>query len=157
MPFVPAVLIWRAELVPPALAPWLCAAILISALYNFTRRDLKTEDNYFRGCPALWNVVALYLFVTQPAPAAAVALAALAALTFTSVPVVHPFRVRDYGAWLPLLSLVWAAATLALLWPGWSAGIRAALFWTSVVLVVILLGLGALRGLRGPRTAPAGA
>ena len=45
--FVPTVLIWRAELVPPALAPWLAAAILISALYNFARRDMKTEDNYF--------------------------------------------------------------------------------------------------------------
>jgi phosphatidylcholine synthase len=152
--FVPAVLIWRAELVPPALAPWLCAAILISALYNFTRRDLKTEDNYFRGFPALWNVVAFYLFVTQPAPAAsAVIVAAFAALTFTSVPFVHPFRVRDFGAWLPILALVWAAATLALLWPGWSPGVRAALFWTSAILAVILLGLGALRGVRGPRPA----
>ena len=156
--FVPAVLIWRAELVPPALAPWLCAAILVSALYNFTRRDLKTEDNYFRGFPALWNVAAFYLFVAQPAPAAAaVVVLALAALTFTSVPVVHPFRVRDYGAWLPLLSMVWAGATLALIWPGWSPGVRSALFWTSVVLVAILLGLGVLRGLRGPPAAPAGA
>ena len=153
--FVPAVLIWRAELVPPDLAPWLCSAILISALYNFTRRDLKTEDNYFRGFPALWNVVAFYLFVTQPVPAAAaIIVAAFAALTFTSLPFVHPFRVRDYGAWLPVLALAWAAATLALLWPDWSRGVRSALFWLSAVLAVVLLGLGAFRAFRGPRPAP---
>src|SRR4051794_28243125 len=45
--FVPAVFLWRAQLVPPAAAPWLAAIILVSALYNFTRRDLKTPDHYF--------------------------------------------------------------------------------------------------------------
>ena len=156
--FVPTVLIWLAGLVPPALAPWLAAAILVSALYNFARRDMKTEDNYFRGFPALWNVVAFYLFVVRPGPeAGAVVVLALAALTFTSVPFVHPFRVRDYGRWLPVLALAWAAATLALLWPDWQSPVRTALFWASTLLVLVLLGLGFLRGLRGPaRPAAAG-
>ena len=149
--FVPTVLIWRAELVPAMLAPWLAAAILISALYNFTRRDMKTEDNYFRGFPALWNVVAFYLFVARPGlDAGAVLVVALAALTFTSVPFVHPFRVRDYGRWLPVLALAWAAATLALLWPDWSAGTRTALSWASAALGLLLIALGLLRGVRGP-------
>jgi phosphatidylcholine synthase len=150
--FVPAVLIWRAELVPAALAPWLAAAILISALYNFTRRDLKTDDHYFRGFPALWNVVAFYLFVTRPAPeTAAIVVAALAALTFTSVPVVHPFRVTDYGRWLPLLALAWAVATIALVWPGWSPGAWGLCAAVSFATLAALTGLGLLRGLRGAR------
>ena len=152
--FVPAVLIWRAELVPRALAPWLVSAILVSALYNFTRRDLKTEDNYFRGFPALWNVAAFYLFVTRPGPeVGAVIVASLAALTFTSLPVVHPFRVRDYGVWLPVLALAWAGTTLALIWPGWSWQAWLALFWASTILVLLLLGLGLVRAIRGPRPA----
>jgi len=152
--FVPTVLIWRAELVPPALAPWLAAAILISALYNFARRDMKTEDNYFRGFPALWNVVAFYLFVARPGPeAGAIIVVALAALTFTSVTFVHPFRVRDYGRWLPVLALLWAIVTLALLRPGWAPQLRTGLTWASALLVLFLLGLGLLRSLRGPRPA----
>ena len=152
--FVPTVLIWRAELVPPALAPWLAAAILVSALYNFARRDMKTEDNYFRGFPALWNVVAFYLFVARPGPeAGAVIVVALAALTFTSVTFVHPFRVRDYGRWLPILALLWAIVTLALLRPGWTPQLRTGLTWASALLVLVLLGLGLLRSLRGPRAA----
>jgi phosphatidylcholine synthase len=152
--FVPTVLIWRAELVPPALAPWLAVAILISALYNFARRDMKTEDNYFRGFPALWNVVAFYLFVARPGPEAGAAIVvALAALTFTSVTFVHPFRVRDYGRWLPVLALTWATVTLALLRPGWSPELRTGLAWASALLVVVLIGLGFLRSLRGPRPA----
>jgi phosphatidylcholine synthase len=150
--FVPAVLIWRAGLVPGTLAPALIAAILVSALYNFTRLDMKTPDNYFRGFPALWNLVAFYLFVTRPSPEwAALAIALLAALTFAPVHFVHPFRVRDYGRWLPLLACLWAAATAALLWPGWSEGARAGLLGVSVASGAALLALGLLRTARGPR------
>lgn len=152
--FVPAVLIWRAELVPVRLAPALAALILVSALYNFTRRDLKTDDNYFRGFPALWNIVAFYLFVAAPGPAAgAIVVGTFAALTFAPVHFVHPFRVTDYGRWLPALACLWAAATAALLWPGWSEGARAAWLTASLAAAAALLALGLIRSLRGKRPA----
>jgi phosphatidylcholine synthase len=148
--FVPTVLIWKAELVPAWLAPWLAAIILISALYSFARRDLKTEDNYFRGFPALWNIVAFYLFVTRPGPEAGAAVVLLfAALTFAPVHFVHPFRVTDYGRWLPLLSLAWAAATIALLWPDWTLEMRRILVILSSATAAALIALGMLRTVRG--------
>ncbi|TMJ16203.1 MAG: phosphatidylcholine/phosphatidylserine synthase [Alphaproteobacteria bacterium] len=150
--FVPALFIWRAGLVPPEFGLWLVAAILVSALYCFARRDMKTADNYFRGFPALWNVVALYLFVAGIAPAYGAAIVALlAVMTFAPVHFVHPFRVRDYGNWLPALAILWAAATAALLWPGWDEGVRLGLFWVSSASAAILIGLGLLRTARGPR------
>jgi phosphatidylcholine synthase len=151
--FVPAMLILRAELLPAALAPWLAAMILVSALYNFTRRDLKTEDNYFRGFPANWNVVAFYFFVAGPGPEVAVAtVVILAAMTFAPIHFVHPFRVRDYGRWLPILALIWAAATAGLLWPEWSDPARTGLLTASLVLALVLIALGLLRSVRGPRS-----
>jgi len=150
--FVPAVLIVRAELVPEGLAPWLAGLILVSALYDFTRRDLKTADNYFRGFPALWNLVAFYLFIGRPdAEVGAIAVLALAALTFAPVHFVHPFRVRDYGRWLPALALLWAAATAALLWPRWDEGVERALLAVSLIAAAVLFALGLLRTLRGPQ------
>ena len=150
--FVPAVLIWRAELVPVGWAPWLAALILVSALYDFTRRDLKTADHYFRGFPALWNVIAFYLFVARPGPeAGAFVVCIFAALTFAPVHFVHPFRVRDHGRWLPFLACLWAAATGALLWPGWSAAAQVVLLALSLGTAFILLALGLLRTVRGAR------
>jgi phosphatidylcholine synthase len=150
--FVPTLLIWRAGLLPGPLALPLAAAIQISALYVFARADMKTEDGYFRGFPALWNLVAVYLFVTQPDPRLAAAIAGLLVLaSFAPIHFVHPFRVRDYGIWLPLLAIAWAAATVALLWPGWSPFVHAALVQGSVVTGLILIALGLLRSLRGPR------
>ena len=148
--FIPTVFIVRAELVPPALAPWLAGAIQLSSLYLFTRRDLKTDDNYFRGFPALWNVVAFYLFVTQAAPAiGAAAVAAFVALTFAPVHFVHPFRVREFQPLPPILAALWTLATVALLWPGWSTGFRQVWLAISLASGAILLGLGLLRTLRG--------
>lgn len=148
--FVPAMLIVRAGLVPAALAPGLAALILVSALYNFTRRDLKTADNYFRGFPALWNLVAFYLFVARPGEEAGAAVVVLfAAFTFAPVHFVHPFRVTDYGRWLPALALAWAVTTAALLWPGWSEWVRSAWLAASLAAAAALLGLGLLRTMRG--------
>lgn len=150
--FVPAVLIVRAGLVPEALAPWLAGLILVSALYDFTRRDLKTADNYFRGFPALWNLVAFYLFIGRPDPGVGAAVVvALAALTFAPVHFVHPFRVADYGRWLPALATFWAAATAALLWPYWSNAVLTALLAASLASAAIMFALGMLRTFRGPR------
>jgi phosphatidylcholine synthase len=152
--FVPAVFICRAGLVPEALALPLAAAILLSSVYVFVRRDMKTADNYFRGFPALWNVVALYLFVAQPGPAAgAVAVTLLAVMSFAPIRFVHPFRVKDYQPLLQISAVLWTIATLALLWPGWSPGTAKLWLWASYASAAILLGLGLIRSVRGDRGA----
>ena len=147
--FVPALFIWRAELVPPGLAPWLAGAILVSSLYVFARTDMKTEDGYFRGFPALWSVVAFYLFVLQPgAIVGAGVVVLLVVMTFAPIHFVHPFRVRDYGVWLPAVAIVWIATTCALLWPGLGSAVRYAITAVSVASAAILIGMGLLRSLR---------
>jgi phosphatidylcholine synthase len=118
---------------------------------------MKTEDNYFRGFPALWNVVALYLFAARPGATAGAAIVLLfAILSFAPIRFVHPFRVRDFQPWLKLLALLWAAATLALLWPGWDEAVGRFWLFASLALAAILLALGLLRSLRGPAAPPAG-
>jgi phosphatidylcholine synthase len=150
--FVPAILIVRAGLVPEALALPLAAAILLSSVYVFVRRDMKTQDNYFRGFPALWNVVALYLFVAQPGAAAgAIAVTILAILSFAPIRFVHPFRVRDFQPWLQIVAILWAVATLALLWPGWGAELARLWLYASYACAAVLLAMGLVRTIRGDR------
>jgi phosphatidylcholine synthase len=152
--FVPALFLWRAELIPPSLAPVLAAAILISSLYVFARTDMKSDDGYFRGFPALWNLVAVYLFVLQPGPAIGAAVViGLVVMTFAPIHFVHPFRVRDYGKWLPALAVLWGVATCALLWPALTPPARAVLAAISVASAAALLGLGLVRSVRGAKRA----
>jgi phosphatidylcholine synthase len=155
--FVPVVFICRAGLVPESLNLPLAAAMLLSSVYVFVRKDMKTKDNYFRGFPALWNVVALYLFAARPGPVpGAVAVILFAILSFAPIRFVHPFRVTDWQPWLKLIALLWAAATLALLWPGWSPEAGRAWLAASLALAAILLALGLVRSLRGSTAAPPG-
>lgn len=153
--FVPALFIRQAGLLPPALELPLLALVLVSALYTFGRRDMKTPDGYFRGFPALWNVVAFYLFAARPGPeAAAATVLFLSILTFAPVHVVHPFRVRGFGPWLPALALLWLLPTLGLLVPGIDAGLRSVLVWGSAAAAALLVLIGLWRTARGPAARP---
>jgi phosphatidylcholine synthase len=150
--FVPAFLIWRGGYLPDALAPGLTALILLSSLYTFARTDMKTSDGYFRGFPALWMIVAFYFFVLQPSAAlAAVTVLALSAATFAPIHFVHPFRVRDYGLWLPVVAVVWAIATAALSIANRGEGAWIALVAISLCAALMLALLGLTRTVRGPR------
>lgn len=151
---VPTLFMWRAGLLPPGWEFPLAAAIQLSSLYVFARRDMKTDDGYFRGFPGLWNVVAVYVFITTPgALVAAITIVALVAATFAPIHFVHPFRVTDYGRWLLAIAALWAVSTAALLIPGLGPAVTTPLLVTSLVTAALLVGLGLLRSLKGPRPA----
>lgn len=153
---VPTLFLWRAELIPLALAPWLAGAILISSLYVFARTDMKTDAGYFRGFPALWNLVAFYLFVLQARPeVGAVVVVVLVIMTFAPIHFVHPFRVREYGKWLPALTILWGIATCALLWPDLDETARTVIATVSIASAGVLVVLGLLRSLRDLKQRPA--
>jgi len=149
--FVPAWFLWRLGAFPAPVALPLTALILLSALYTFARRDMKTRDGYFRGFPALWNVVALYLYVAALPPwlAAAVAIVLLV-MTFAPVHVVHPFRVRDFGIGPPAAASVWGLATLSLLLPLDDRS-RGVALGVSLAAAAVLVAMGLVRTVRGAR------
>lgn len=137
--FLPAIIIYRAGLLPKDYALLGVAAMLVSSLYTFARTDMKTADNFFRGFPALWNVIAFYLFLLRPRPiASAVVVVAFAFLTFAPIHFVHPVRVRSFQPWLGILTAAWGLSSVALLRPGWSPA------WTQALLAVSLAGAGGL-------------
>jgi phosphatidylcholine synthase len=149
--FVPAMLIYRAGLVPASYAAVAVGAILVSSLYTFARSDMKSADNFFLGFPALWNVIAFYLFMLQAgALVGVVTVGVFVLLTFAPIHFVHPVRVRSYQPWIAVLTGLWGTSSLALLSPDLS------LMWTRTLLALSLasagglLAIGALRTLRGP-------
>ena len=98
--FVPAYAIAAAACCRPWSAFVLGLVIVVTGALYFADRNMKTADNYFRGFPAVWNVVAFYLLLLQPD---AVDLRrqrslVLAVLTFVPIRFVHPFRVRRLRA-----------------------------------------------------------
>jgi phosphatidylcholine synthase len=115
--FVPAYAITASGLLPELLSVPAGIAVVVTGALYFADRNMKTEDNYFRGFPTLWNAVAFYLFLLKPQPwLAAAAVAALAVLTFVPFKFVHPFRVIRLRGFNIAAVLAWAGlATVAVL------------------------------------------
>jgi len=70
--------------------------VFASALY-FADTRMKTSDYWFRGFPALWNVVALYLFVLRPPWIVSAGLLVLgSAAMYAPIVFIHPLRVQKW-------------------------------------------------------------
>lgn len=117
--FVPAAMLLRPEVMaaPYGVIAGL-AVTLASALY-FADTGMKTDDWWFRGFPAVWNIVVFYIVAFAPPAWLALAVILVAtALMFLPVVFVHPVRVRRWR-WLTLTILgVWALAAVVTLWQG---------------------------------------
>ncbi|WP_291861687.1 phosphatidylcholine synthase [Bradyrhizobium sp.] len=114
--FVPAYAITASGLLLPLAAPLLGAGIVVSGALYFADRRMKTDDNHFRGFPALWNAAAFYLFLLHPQPwLSSLMIAVLIVLTFVPLNVMHPVRVvRLRGLTLSLMG-VWAVLAIIVL------------------------------------------
>jgi phosphatidylcholine synthase len=112
--FVPAYAVAAGHLMPDTLAIPSAAAMAVTGTLYFANRKMKTSDNFFRGFPAVWNLVAFYLLLLRPALAIAAGTVALfAVLTFVPIRFVHPFRVRRLRTVTVALLTLWAALALA--------------------------------------------
>ena len=107
--FVPAFAIVASGLMPDVLAIPSGVIVVITGAIYFADRRMKTDDNYFRGFPAVWNLAAFYLYVLQPPEWLGFAgVVALAVHTFLPVKFLHPLRVAHWR-WLNIALLaVWA-------------------------------------------------
>lgn len=142
--FVPAYAIAAGGLLPQALAIPLGALIAVTGSLYFADRQMKTADYYFRGFPALWNVAAFYLFLLKLPPwFCALAVVALAALTFVPFHVVHPIRISHLRAITIVALIVWALLAIIAVVDGLAPG-----FWIVAVLcalAIYFVGIGFLR------------
>ena len=111
--FVPAYAITASGLLLPLAAPLLGAAIVVTGALYFADRRMKTDDNHFRGFPALWNGAAFYLFLLKPpALAGSIVLAVLVVLTFVPFHVMHPIRTSRFRMVNIVLLGVWAVLAI---------------------------------------------
>ena len=113
---IPALFISRFDILPGGWGLPGAGLIMVTSLYCFSNTAMKTDDNFFSGFPAIWNLVVIYfyIFATPPVLAAAIVGAGVV-LTFVPVKCIHPFRVQNLRAVTMALTFVWSALILGLL------------------------------------------
>jgi len=143
---VPAYALTEAPLLPEKARLPAAFAILLSSLFHVADLQSKTEEGYFVGFPAIWNVVLLYLFALGLTPVIALAVvAAFVLLTFVPILAVHPFRVARMRALTCLVAAIWAGAVAAAI-----ANPFPSPFWVQALLILTAIyftGVGLYRWL----------
>jgi phosphatidylcholine synthase len=143
---VPAYALTEAPLLPDQARLPAAAAILLSSLFHVADLESKTDEGYFVGFPAIWNIVLLYLFALGLLPYLALAVVALFVLaTFVPLLAAHPFRVVRLRPLTCLITLLWAGTAAAAV-----ANPFPSPLWVQALLIVTALylaGFGLYRSL----------
>ena len=138
--FIPALALLRAGFLPGPAGVALAVAILMSSLFHFADTQSKTDDNCFVGFPAIWNVVALYLFAFAAPPWVAIAVTVLlVALTFVPLKWVHPVRVATLRPLTAFMTSIWTVTVLLMVARGFPGdGLAKAILAVSACYAVAL-------------------
>ena len=114
--FIPAFIIYWFDLVAPEFKLFTVAMILIASCYTFSNLHLKTEDNFFNGFPALWNLVVFYLYILESSKQVNfLIIVFFVVMTFIPVKYVHPLRVKKWKKLTIFMLLIWSIDCVFLL------------------------------------------
>jgi phosphatidylcholine synthase len=137
--FVPTLALLQAGFLRGGWGVVLAGAILLASLFHFSDTESKAEDHSFVGFPAVWNLVAFYVFAFGLSPLAS-ALLVLACVVLTFVPLkwAHPLRTPRLWPLTAAAVALWGLAAAHTLWSGFPAGP-----WAQAALLAVAgYGLG---------------
>lgn len=142
--FVPAVILLMSGIHDHRVLAVLGAIIVGSAALYFASNTMKTDDHWFRGFPATWNLVVFLLLAIEPPVVITVLIVVAAAIGQASHFVfVHPVRVKMLRPLTLTLMMVWSAAGIWAIWQDMKPD--AVTQWILGVIAVYFVGLGLLR------------
>ena len=137
--FVPALALLQSGYLSGGFGVVLASLILLSSLFHFSDMESKSDDHCFVGFPAIWNIVAFYVFAFQMPPwAAATLVLACVVLTFVPLRWAHPLRTPLLWPMTLASMAMWAIAAFETLWFGFPAGP----VMKSILLLVAAYGVG---------------
>ena len=143
--FLPALMLLQAGYLSGWTGIVLARLICLSSLYHFSDEGSKSDDNCFVGFPAVWNIVAFYVFAfaTSAWVTAGIVLACVA-LTFIPLKWIHPMRVVALRPLNIAASVAWGAAAIAAVYGKFPASpvAQAVLLGVAVYAVALTLWFG---------------
>ena len=113
---VPVFIFYSLGMAPEPYLLLSCIAILLVSCFTFTNTNIKTDDFYFSGFPAIWNIVVLYFYILESSEFTNFIFVILfCILTFIPFKYVHPFRVVELRKITLMITSIWMITTTILL------------------------------------------
>ncbi len=109
---VPAAFLWQFTLVSHGnIGQLAIAAVIGSSALWFSQTDIESDDHFFRGFPAAWNMVVPTLWVLQAGTEFNIAVTfGLSVLTLSNIEFAHTLKVKKLRVVNVMSTLIWMAA-----------------------------------------------
>ena len=144
--FLPALALWRFEILPPG-ARLCCALPLLASAYGFCQTQAKTEDS-FVGFPSYWNILLLYLVLLSSPPWISLGVIVVcSALVFVPIHYIYPTRAPYLRGVTLMGGYLWAGTMVVItlyLGEAWTQSVT----WISLVYPMYYLCLSLMHHAR---------
>jgi phosphatidylcholine synthase len=151
--FIPAAFLHQFDMLPHDVSLLLTGLVVFSSAIWFSRTDMMTDDHWFRGFPAAWNLIIPTLFLLEtPKSINVLVVVFLCVGSFTNFPSPHPVRARQWRPLTLTVTIMWLASLtgLVIVYPREVMPLQVLL----IVPLVYFLVIGLLRS-RETKSAPA--
>lgn len=116
---VPILFMYQFKMLPHHSELAMGAFLMFSSALWFSRTDMMTEDHWFNGFPAVWNLAIPTMYLVQGTQPTSlnkwinlVVILILALSQFTNLKFVHPVQVRKFRVMTLAFFVAWLAAML---------------------------------------------
>ena len=114
---VPIALLARLEMLPLHYEVWVAGAIFITSALWFARVDQETDDHWFNGFPAVWNLVVPSFLILGASPQTVMIFSILlCALQLTTIKIPHLVRVGWMRNLILPLTIIYLVNLTSLSW-----------------------------------------
>ena len=105
---IPSIMIYWFRYVPDQFSVLIPAILIFISIYSYVNLNILTNDNYYNGFPAIWNVIVLYFYIFGTSQNVNIILLTLLIfLKFSPLKCIHPLRVKRFKNLSIIFAIIW--------------------------------------------------
>ena len=105
---IPSIMIYWFKYVPDQFIIIIPSILIFISIYSYVNLNVLTNDNYYNGFPAIWNVVVLYFYIFGSSQMINfIILTLLILLKFSPLKCIHPLRVNKLKYLSIFFTILW--------------------------------------------------
>ncbi len=105
---IPSIMIYWFRYVPDQFILLIPAILIFISIFSYVNLNILTNDNYYNGFPAIWNVIVLYFYIFGTSQNInLIFLIVLIFLKFSPLKCIHPLRVKKFKSLSIFFAFIW--------------------------------------------------
>ncbi len=113
---IPSIMIYWFRYVPDQFIILIPVILIFISIFSYVNLNILTDDNYYNGFPAIWNVVILYFYIFGTSQNInLIFLILLILLKFSPLKCIHPLRVKKLKNFSIFFSIIWFITSVLLI------------------------------------------